>query len=69
MAVVGVEENQVAGEIRVHQLQGESSCQCRKESPPHYLVWEIVGYLVDNHKRKECQIKIACTNNAVPPLN
>ena len=45
MAVVGVEEDQVAGKIWIHELEGEGSCQGRKESSPHDLVWEIVRHL------------------------
>ena len=45
MVVVGVEEDQVAREVGVHQLQGEGSRQRSKEGPPHHLVREVVGDL------------------------
>lgn len=42
VVVVGVEEHQVAREVRVHELQGEGGRQGCKEGPPHHLVWEVV---------------------------
>ena len=45
MVVVGIEEDEVAREVGIHQLQSEGSCQSCKERPPHDFVREIVGYL------------------------
>ncbi len=48
VAVVCVEENQVAGEVRIHQLKGEGSRQGSKESSPHHLVGKVVGHLQES---------------------
>ena len=45
MVVVGIEQDEVAGEVRIHQLEGERCSQSRKERSPHDFVREIVGDL------------------------
>ncbi len=42
MVVVGIEEDEVPGEVRIHQLEGEGCCESCKEGPPHHLVGEVV---------------------------
>ncbi len=45
VVVVGIEENQTAGEVRIHELEGECSRQGSKERPPHHFVGKVVRYL------------------------
>ena len=45
VVVVGIEQDQVTGEIGIHQLEGEGRCQGSKERSPHDFVREIVGDL------------------------
>lgn len=45
VAVVGIEENEVIGEVRIHELEGEGSCQRCKKCPPHHFMREVVRHL------------------------
>lgn len=58
MVVVSVEENEVAREVGVHELEGEGRRQGCEECPPHHLVGEVVGYLGERG--------ITCVLNGVP---
>ncbi len=53
VVIVGIEEDNSTREVRVHELEGEGSCQGGKESPPHHLMWEIVGDLEQEHSENE----------------
>ena len=46
MVIVGIEEDKMAGEVRVHELKGEGCSQSCKERSPHHFVGEVVGDLV-----------------------
>ena len=50
VVVVGVEEDQVAGEVWVHQLQREGRSEGSEERSPHHLVREVVGDLVGGQR-------------------
>ena len=50
MVIVGVEEDQVTGEVWVHQLQREGRCEGSEERSPHHLVREVVGDLVGGQR-------------------
>ena len=45
MVVVGVEEDKMAAEVWVHQLQGEGRRESSKERSPHHFVREVVRHL------------------------
>ena len=45
MVIVGIEQDKMAREVRVHESEGEGSSHGGKEGPPHHLVREIVGHL------------------------
>ena len=45
MVVVGVEEDKMAAEVWVHQLEGEGRCESSKECSPHHFVREVVRHL------------------------
>lgn len=70
MVVVGIEEDKMAREVGIHQLQSEGSCQSCEERPPHDFVREIVGYLEtegilipsDTHRNLQYFINILCEN-------
>ena len=57
VVVVGVEQDEMAGEVRIHQLEGERRCQGRKERSPHDFVREIVRDLWTQRERGTQQMR------------